>query len=162
MKRGVLLLALIIMMLAGSLVFSQTYKGKGRLLGIVTDEQGNPIEGVTVKLFSQRGNAGFNVKTDTGGNWVASWIRGGEWKIDFEKVGYMPETAQVNVSEFQRNPEVSMTLKKIEGLVLTDDLKKALNEGNALFNQGQYEEALSVYQKTWHQSAAVHQCHINR
>lgn len=144
MKKGAVSLLLIVLMCG--LIFSQTYKGKGRLLGTVADEQGNPVEGVTVKLFSERANDGFEITTDADGRWTASWIRGGPWKIDFIKVGYMPEVAQTEVNEFGKNPEINIIMKKAEGLLLTDELKAALNEGNNLFTQGLYEEAIQKYQ----------------
>ncbi|HDJ23399.1 MAG TPA: tetratricopeptide repeat protein [Candidatus Aminicenantes bacterium] len=127
--------------------FAQDYKGKGRVVGYVYDEQGNPLEGVTVKLFSHRAQGGFEVKTDGEGKWVAAWIRGGGWDVDFEKIGYAPKKIFIQVKEYGRNPEVKVNLKKVEGLVITDELKELLTEGNNLYNQGQYQEAISIYQK---------------
>jgi len=127
--------------------FAQAYKGKGRVVGYVFDEQGNPIEGVTVKLFSHRAKAGFEVKTDDKGKWVAAWIRGGGWDVDFEKVGYAPKKIFLQIKEYGRNPEVKVTMKKIAGLVITDELKELLTEGNKLYNEGKYQEAIAIYQK---------------
>ncbi|NIQ17596.1 MAG: hypothetical protein GTN43_02185, partial [Candidatus Aenigmarchaeota archaeon] len=56
-------------------------------MGYVYDEQGTPIEGVTVKLFSHYAQSGFDVQTDRDGKWVAAGIRGGTWDVDFEKPG---------------------------------------------------------------------------
>jgi tetratricopeptide (TPR) repeat protein len=159
MKKGALALFLII--LISAVIFSQTYRGKGRLLGTVNDEQGNPIEGVTVKLFSERADAGFEVLTDAEGRWTASWIRGGPWKIDFLKVGYMPETAQTEVNEFKRNPEINIIMKKAEGLLLTDELKAALKEGNVLYVEGRYDEAIQVYQSIIDEYPDVYVIYMN-
>ncbi|MFW6129141.1 MAG: tetratricopeptide repeat protein [Candidatus Aminicenantaceae bacterium] len=128
-------------------VFPQTYKGKARIMGYVYDEQGQPIEGVRVKLFSLNAQDGFEVKTDANGKWVASWIRGGGWNIDFEKMGYVSEHISYNVKTFGRNPEIEITMKEIEGLVVTEDIQEELGKGNDLFNEGKYEEALEVYEK---------------
>jgi len=46
-----LLYLLMSIFLVTELLLAQEYKGKGRAIGVVTDEQGNPLEGVTVKLF---------------------------------------------------------------------------------------------------------------
>lgn len=145
MKKGVLLLVLIILM--SSIGLSQVWKGKARLMGYVFDEEGSPVEGVKVKLFLIQHKAGFEVMTNAEGMWVASWIRNGQWNIDFEKVGYEPYKISVQVTEAGRNPEVNINLKKAEGLLITGELKAALNEGNGLFNEGKYEEAISVYEK---------------
>lgn len=144
MKKGAV--ALLLTVLISGLLFSQTYKGKGRVFGTITDEQGNPVEGVTVKLFSERANDGFEVMTDASGKWVASWIRGGSWKIDFIKPGYIPESAVIQVSEFQNNPEINIIMKEAEGILLTEELKAALNEGNKLYDEGRYEEAIQAFQ----------------
>lgn len=124
----------------------QDYKGKGRQIGYVFDEQGNALEGVAVKFFSLKAQQGFEIATDKNGKWVAFGIIGGDWNVDFEKAGYLPKKISIQVNEWQRNPEVKVNLKKAEGLVLTAELKEALNEGNRLFDEKKYEEAIAVFQ----------------
>ncbi len=146
MKRFVVLSVILMVLSAQTFVFGQGYRGKGRVKGLVTDQNGNPIEGVTVKLYCERGASGFEVKTDADGEWKAMYIRGGPWDIDFEKVGYMPKKISVNLREFDKNKDIEVQLQKIEGLVVTDELKEELQQGNDLFNQGKYEEAIAAYQ----------------
>ncbi len=126
-------------------VFPQDYKGKGRQLGYVFDEQGAPLEGVTVKLFSLKVQQGFEVSTDKDGKWVAFGIGGGTWNVDFERPGYAPRKISIQVNEWQRNPEIKINLKKAEGLILTDELRQMLNAGNELFEAEKYEEAAAAY-----------------
>ena len=83
-------LFLTVLILAGGLILAQDYKGRARVFGFVYDEEGNPIEGATVKLFSQLAQQGFSVQTDKKGKWTASWIRGGGWRVEFQKIGYEP------------------------------------------------------------------------
>ena len=137
----------ILILAAVSFALSQGYKGKGKVIGYVYDEEGNPLEGVKVKLFSLRSQSGFETVTDANGKWKALWIRGGKWNIDFEKSGYMPKKLSAELKEYSKNHDIEIKLKKIEGLVITDELKAELNRGNALFDQGKYEEAVGVYQK---------------
>jgi tetratricopeptide (TPR) repeat protein len=140
-------LFLVFMVLAAqTFVFGQGYRGKGRVKGVVTDQEGNPIGGVTVKLWCERGASGFDVKTGADGEWKAMYIRGGPWDIDFEKAGFMPKKMRVNLREFDKNPDIEVQLQKIEGLVVTDDLKEELNKGNEFFGEGKYEEAILAYQ----------------
>ncbi|MGQ9802182.1 MAG: tetratricopeptide repeat protein [Candidatus Saccharicenans sp.] len=145
MKKALILL-LSLSFLVG-LLWAQEYKGKGRAFGVVTDEQGNPLEGVTVKLFYVKGGQGFNVKTDKDGKWIAAWIRGGQWNIDFEKIGYAPKKIAVELQEFQKNPEIKIALVKVEGLVVTDEIKEMLEKGNQLFDAQNYDEARVVYEE---------------
>lgn len=145
MKRAgsVLLTVLFISALASA----QAYKGQGRINGVVTDEQGNPLEGVKIKLYLEKVKSGFETETDKNGEWKAWWIRGGTWKIDFEKPGYMPHKLDAEVNEWKKNPPILVTMKKVEGAVLTEELLEALNEGNELYDQMKYAEAISSYQK---------------
>lgn len=145
MKKAGFLISLIL--LITSFIFSQGYKGKGKVIGYVYDEEGNPLEGVKVKLFSLRAQSGFETVTDANGKWKALWIRGGNWNIDFDKIGYMPKKISAELKEYSKNHDIETKLKKIEGLVITEELKADLNRGNALFDQGKYEEAVEVYKK---------------
>ncbi len=145
MRKGMLLPVLILLSVV--FVFSQVWKGKGRLTGQVLDEQGNPLPGVKVKLTYIRHEGQVETVTDAQGRWTASWLRNGQWHVDFEKAGFEPRKVSVEVSEVTKNPEVNIPLKKLEGIVLTEELKNALNEGNALFDQGNYEEAIAVYSR---------------
>ena len=125
---------------------AQDYKGKGRQAGIVTDEAGTPLEGVTVKLFCPRANGGFSVKSDQNGKWLAAWIRSGSWNLDFEKVGYALKKLSIEVSESKKNLDIEIRLAKIEGLFLTDSIRDLLVKGNELFDKGDFAGALASYE----------------
>jgi tetratricopeptide (TPR) repeat protein len=132
--------------LSSAALFSQSYKGQGRMTGVVTDQAGKPLEGVKVKLFSLKGQSGFELVTDAKGEWKAIYIRGGGWNLDFEKSGYMPKKISTNIEESFRNPVVDTKLQKAEGLVITEELKAALKQGNQLFEGKKYEEAIQAYE----------------
>ncbi len=145
MKRSAVIL--IIILVASALVLSaQEFKGKGRLGGTVWDQDGKPLEGVTVKLFSPRAGRGIEVKSDKSGRWLAAWIRGGEWHVDFEKIGYAPQKKSVEISESKKNPEMEIKLEKLEGLVVTEGDMELLTKGNELFEKNDYEGALAIFQ----------------
>ena len=144
MKKTALLCSLI---LIGALVLpAQDWKGKGRIGGLVYDEAGNPLEGVTVKLFSLKAQGGISVKTDKTGKWLGAWIRSGGWNIDFEKIGYAPKKLSVEISESKKNPDITIKMTKVEGLVITDEVRDLLGKGNELFEKNDYDGALAVYQ----------------
>jgi len=144
MKKAVF--GIFALLLLAVFVFPQTYRGRARLIGFVYDEEGNPIEDVRVKLFSLNAEAGFELKTNKEGKWIAMGIRGGPWNIDFEKLGYMPQGISVDVDSFGTNPEVKVNLEKVEGIVITDELQEKLTVGNDLFDEGKYEEAMQAYE----------------
>jgi len=136
----------IILMLTGSLVLAQSYRGQGRLRGKVTDEAGKPLEGVKVKLYSLKGQSGFELTTNAGGEWIANYIRGGGWNLDFEKLGFEPRHISTSIPEATNNPPIEIKLKKMEGLLITDELKAALKAGNQLFEDKKFEEAVKAYE----------------
>jgi len=144
MKRIALLVSVILICVF--ILPAQDWKGKGRIGGIVTDEADNPLEGVTVKLFSVRAQDGLSVKTDKNGRWLGAWIRSGGWNIDFEKIGYAPKKISVEISESKKNPDITIKLAKVEGLAITDDIRDLLGKGNDLFDKDDYNGALAVYQ----------------
>ncbi len=144
--KKIVFLPLILVFLGFSLVYSQGYRGKGRVKGLVTDQDGNPIEEVTVKLYCVKGASGFEVTTDKEGIWRANYIRNGPYDIDFEKPGYVPKKINVNINEFGKNPDIEVTLIKLEGVSMADELRDELKRGNDLFDQEKYEEAIQAYQ----------------
>ena len=143
MRKAVFIVTLIL--LASTIVLSQAYKGKGKVKGYVFDEEGNPLQEVKVKLYSLKAQSGFETVTDADGRWKAYWIRGGTWNIDFEKIGYKPKKMSAEIKEWSKNPDMEIKMEKIEGSVITEELKENLREGNELFNEEKYEEALESY-----------------
>jgi tetratricopeptide (TPR) repeat protein len=145
MKKSVVALACVLALAAGA--FAQDYKGKGRIIGTILDQDGKPVEGVKVTLFLPSASGGFSVQTDKDGHWVAAWIKKGTWDVDFEKIGYEPKKISVPVNEPPlKNPEIKLSLKKVEGIILTKDLENELGAANALFNQKDFQGALAAFQ----------------
>jgi len=142
-KAGILIL---MVLFACALVFSQVWTGQGRQIGYVYDEEGNPLEGVKIKLFYVKGQSGFELTTDASGKWVAIGVKGGTWHIDFEKTGYMTKKITWNILDFRQvNPPIEVKLKKVEGLVVSEKLKEDFKKGNMLYEEGKYEEAIGVF-----------------
>jgi Flp pilus assembly protein TadD len=144
MKKSVFLA--IFLIISASLVFSQSYRGQGRLKGTVTDEDGQPLEGVKVRVFSVKGQSGFELTTNAEGEWSANYIRGGGYNLDFLKSGYEPKSISTSIPEQTNNPPVEVKLKKAAGLMITDELRAALESGNKLFEEKKFEEACKVYE----------------
>jgi tetratricopeptide (TPR) repeat protein len=143
--KKVAFISLFILIIASAL-FSQDWKGQGRLPGLVLDEQGKPIQGVSVKLFCPEYNGGFSVTTDAQGKWVGAWMRSALWNIDFIKIGYMPVRKSFQMNQFTKYKEMQVVLKKIEGLVVTDEMKKDLTAANDYYDKKDYAGALAAYQ----------------
>jgi predicted negative regulator of RcsB-dependent stress response len=134
-----------VMLVLVAALAAQDFKGRARQGGTIADESGAPIDGVTVKLFSLKAQQGLEVKSDKSGRWMAAWIRGGGWRVTFSKVGYAPQSITLDVMEGGKNPDVKVVMTKIEGLAMTDEIRDLLIKGNAAFEQGQFDEALTLY-----------------
>ncbi len=134
-----------LLLILSVLGLAQAYKGQGRMNGRIIDEEGNPVEGVKVKLFSVRSQSGFETETDAKGEWRALYIRGGTWNIDLEKDGYAPKKISVEIKEYSRNQPMEFQMTKIEGFVISDALMEDVNRGNQLFDEGKYEEAVRIF-----------------
>jgi tetratricopeptide (TPR) repeat protein len=131
--------------LSGGFLSAQDWKGKGRVIGSVYDQDGKPLEGVKVKLVWAKSTSGFEVMTDKDGKWTGAWLHSGTWNVDLEKIGYMPLKKSIEVSETSRNPELKITMQKAQGFVITDELKQTLEKANQLFEQKDYPAALDAY-----------------
>jgi Tfp pilus assembly protein PilF len=142
-KAGILILMVLFVC---SLVFSQVWSGHGRQVGFVYDEEGNPLEGAKVKLFFIKMQSGFELTTNAKGKWVAIGVKGGTWHIDFEKKGYETKKVSWNILDFRQvNPPLEVKLKKLEGSVVTDEVKEDFKKGNMLFEEGKYDEAIEIF-----------------
>lgn len=142
----------VLSLLTAAMLMSQAITGKGKLKGIVFDEKtGQPLEGVTVKLYSLRAQSFLtpHPRTDGEGRWKALFLRGGAWNIDFEKTGYETKKISYRVDETPgaKQPDIEVKLAKVEGIALTDNIVSELDKGNVLFADKKYAEAKAAYEE---------------
>ena len=84
----------------------------GRLNGMVVDESGAPVEGVSISTKTALGLA-IDAKTDAKGNWVVPGLGKGLWEVDFAKDGFTKVKAKVTIDkELMRTEPIKITLKK--------------------------------------------------
>ena len=131
-----------------TLLFSSALtKGKGKMSGVVTDQDsGQPLEGVTVKLFMAEINEYHQpfAKTDAQGRWSVYYIRKGRWDLDFVKDGYEVKKISflVDPTPGTKNPPIELQLKKLEGPAVAQDIMKEIEKTNNLIVEKKYDEAL--------------------
>jgi tetratricopeptide (TPR) repeat protein len=143
MKKALILAVGVL--LAASVLAAQEWKGQGRVPGIVVDDQGNPIEGVRIKFFCPKFDGGFETKSGKDGRWLGAWMRSGLWNIDFDKIGYQPVHKSLQMNQFEKYKEMRVVMRKIEGLVVSEDMKKDLVAANELFDKKDYAGAIEAY-----------------
>ena len=134
---------------------AQSWAGRGRLQGEVTDVDGKPIEGAKVTLQKKDvpDSAPDPVTTNAKGKWSAGGLAGGDWNIVIEKEGFVGSEGTVKVSEFGPAPAIRVKLNPI-----TEEMRQAaapqpnpavaaIEAGNAALTAGKYAEARAEYEK---------------
>jgi len=130
----------------------QVTTGKGRMKGIVLDKKtGEPIEGVTVKLYSELAAAFYTSfpKTGNDGRWRVNFIRGGKWIIDFLKPGYKTEkiSFKVRALAIGGTPLIKVHMYQIEGSEMETGLKKEMEAAINLYKKNLVKEALLEFKR---------------
>lgn len=123
---------------------AQSWRGMGRLAGKVTDEQGQPLEGVAVRL-ELPGAGATQAKTNKKGEWAIGGLARGDWHVDFDKPGYDTVRITVTVEELSRVPPMDTKLKKSApdpNEVIKTDLVKAAG----LMTEKKFAEARAIYE----------------
>jgi tetratricopeptide (TPR) repeat protein len=141
---------LLILTLSGLEVYSQEGRGSGRLMGTVVDEAGKPVEGALITLEYVRFTNKLTAVSNSKGQWGFIGLGKGAVSITTAKEGFVPSTIPLEVSGVNRNPEPKIILKRATGNVaaegLSDSSKELLLQGNALFEQKKFAEAMALYQ----------------
>jgi hypothetical protein len=123
---------------------AQAWRGMGRLAGTVTDDQGKPLEGVTI-TFDLPGSGGTHAKTDKKGEWALGGIARGAWHLDFEKPGSDTVRITVSVEELSRVPPIRTSLKA-SAPDPNDVIQAELLKGAGLLNEKKFPEARAIYE----------------
>lgn len=151
--KQILLLALVVVIAAGitNPVFAGLTKGKGKMSGTVADvKTGEPLQGVTVKLFYpsvQQFHKPFPV-TNKDGKWRIHYVAKGRWDLDFVKPGYETKKISffVDPTPGTKNPPIEATLRKLEGPAAGADLLNEVEKAKGLMVAGNYDKAIAEMQ----------------
>ncbi len=121
---------------------AQDWKGRGRVEGTVTTEDGQPIEGVKVSLSpaSDPEVGPEPTYTNKKGRWSYLGLIGGTWKIVLEKEGFITSEGSTSISEFGRNAPVVVEMKP--------NPFAAIGRGDALLDEKRYAEARAEYESS--------------
>jgi tetratricopeptide (TPR) repeat protein len=159
---------LMVLFLATGVVFAQAGRGTARLNGVVTDQNGNPLEGVQVTLSYAQGTGGAEreAKTNKKGEWSFLGLGTGQWELAVVMKGYEPYTQPVSISQLALNPKVWVKIKKASvgtsGAVIQDESSFTFLElGNQFFKDGKYDEAIAQYELFLEKNPQAYQVQLN-
>jgi tetratricopeptide (TPR) repeat protein len=162
-----LILLVTVLFLAQSLALAQAGRGVGRLGGVVLDEKDNPIPGAKVVItYLQDVGGGLKLDTTTNkkGEWSFIGLGSGKWSIMVTAEGYSPYNQEVTVSQLEKNPKVTIKLKKasVGTSIIQDEASlELLDQGNQFFKDGKYDTALAMYQQFYEKNPAAYQILLN-
>ncbi len=140
-------------LLAGSLMLAAAFsigaqegRGGGRLTGTVVDENGTPMENVTITLKYMEFANSRQGKSNNKGQWGFLGLGKGTVQVTGELEGFAPSVTQQPISGVAPNPEIHLVLKKA-GVAGADQTRDAILMAHEKFDQRQYPEALTLYQE---------------
>lgn len=146
-----LIIFLIIFILTFVFIEGQTGHGRGRLQGIIQDEEGNPVAKAKLEIqflgsfvaktvggthttefeaaAGENANIKFETKSDNKGKWGFYKLGQGLWMLTATLKDYAPTLQKIQVKTMERNPSVTLVLKKSEAFppVSFEKSKKELN-----------------------------------
>lgn len=144
-------------------VLAQEGLGKGRITGTVLDEQGNPIEGVSIVLENVY-NTKLDGSSDKSGHFAISGMGTGIWTLTATKDGYAPSSQQIDVRQLRRNPPVEVIMKKLTGtaaFLSDDETMDMINQADEFIKEEKYAEALDIYLVMLEKHPDIYQTHLN-
>jgi len=122
---------------------------EGRIEGVVTDSEGNPLARVSVTIISSKmSSRKFQATTNKDGKFIQIGIWPGYYQVSFTKSGFAPQSHEVRVS-ISESTRLDITLEKVQeaaerSLSAAD---KLFLKGSNFYENGQYEEAVSAYKE---------------
>ncbi|MGB6864839.1 MAG: tetratricopeptide repeat protein [Candidatus Aminicenantaceae bacterium] len=141
MRKMVILLFLL------SLCIVHGWSQHGKIIGTVTDKEGNPQEKVTVTIVSVKSSA---KKTEVETNKEGKFSQVGLWPdyyhVSFKKTGFMPISREVRV-RIASPTEMEIILDKAQDMMERNlsAADKLFLKGNKLYAEQKYDEAIQAY-----------------
>jgi Tfp pilus assembly protein PilF len=147
--------------------FGQDWRGRGRLEGMLTDQNGKPVAGATIAAKMHGATSGLDAKSGKDGRWSILGMATGTWDIDITAPGFIIKKVSVSVNENNRMPRLDLKLDpapveqpkpveeppkeelKIGGKTVSEETVKAVENGNALLKEQKFNEAIAEYEKAY-------------
>ncbi len=122
---------------------------QGKIEGVVTDSEGNPLQGVVVTIASLKiSSQHITLKTDEKGKFIQIGLWPAQYMVSFKKSGYLPASREVRV-RIAETATLDVVLEKAEE-ILERSLSRADSlflKGNSFYEKGQHEEAAKTYEE---------------
>jgi tetratricopeptide (TPR) repeat protein len=159
MKKGIMLFVAIIIGFI-VLLYAQLGIGTGRIQGTVFDENGKVLQGAKIKVQNETYKNFLTTTSDKRGHWSLVGLASGPYTIVVTLGGYQEKTDKIEYQEVSGQAFVWDVKLRLEGSAPLA-LAGLLKEGNQLYNEKQYGEAVAKFQQIMEKNPKVYQLNIN-
>jgi len=149
-----------------SYTFSQAGRGRGRVTGVVVDEDGNSIKSARVVIYFLK-NEKYKLETTSNnkGEWAFLGLGTGMWRVTALADGYIATYIETYVRQLQKNPKITLILKKIkesdEPIIKDEATFNLIEKANQLFAETKYDEAIALLEQFLEQNPEAYQAHLS-
>jgi len=145
---------------------AQAGRGTGRIKGTVVDEAGKALPGAKVTItLVDNDSVKREAVTDKKGEWAIIGLGTTQWTLDAAAEGYLPTTMGISVKQLERNPAITVTLRKAGASgrpVAQDDATLVLIEqAGQLFSAGNFDGALATFRQILTENPELYQINIS-
>jgi len=159
MKKGIMLFVAIGIGFI-VLLYAQLGIGTGRIQGTVFDENGKVLQGAKIKVQNETYKNFLTTTSDKRGHWSLVGLASGPYTIVVTLGGYQEKTDKIEYQEVSGQAFVWDVKLRLEGSAPLA-LAGLLKEGNQLYNEKQYGEAVAKFQQIMEKNPKVYQLNIN-
>ena len=151
-------------------LYSQLGMGTGRIQGTVYDENGQVLPGAKIAVQNERYKNVLTTTSDKKGRWSLVGLASGPYTVSVTLEGYEVRKDEIMYKEVTKQAFVwDVKLRLKGGVPKEPDAKNAesevlaalLKEGNQLYNEKQYGEAVAKFQQILEKNPKVYQLNIN-
>jgi tetratricopeptide (TPR) repeat protein len=138
-----------ILCLALFITFNGWASVRSKIIGLVKDSSGNPLEKVKVTIISLKSaSQRFEINTNKEGKFTQIGLWPGYYTVNFRKSGFMPFSKEVRV-RIAEPTRLEIILEKAAEVAerTLSKADKLFIEGNKLYQEQKYEEAAQAYKE---------------
>jgi len=121
---------------------------QGKLMGVVKDSQGNPVEKAVVTVVSTKTSASYELSTNKEGRFLQIGIQPGYFQVSVKKDGYLPKSTEVRVS-LAGETDIEIRLDTADEIALktVSAADQVFLKGNRLYGEQKYAEAAAAFEE---------------
>lgn len=139
----------IMAILLGLAVFAAAWAQiQGKLMGVVKDGQGNPVEKAVVTVVSTKTSASYELSTNKEGRFLQIGIQPGYFQVSVKKDGYLPKSTEVRVS-LAGETDIEIRLDTADEIAMKNvsAADQVFLKGNKLYGEQKYVEAAAAFEE---------------